>query len=149
MPEDKPTQSIYSFDFWKLAIKWYFFPVLYIILAILFTLISLIKESKGLNDFEELGGIFLMTLYFLPNGLILLIEGFGSYVRGKVDQDFFLVFPIAFHIFWIASVGVIQFFKIKRDRIIRWLIITVFLAMILSFIGCTENLLVGKGFNYF
>ena|SRR3989338_1725199 len=142
-------QARHSFEFWKLSIKWYFFPILYVVLALLFVVIYIIKESVGFNNFGKMGGVFLMSLYFLPNGLILLIEELGSYVQREAGEEFFLVFPIVFHMFWIVSVGVIQFFKIRSGKIVRWLIITVFLAMILSFIGCTESLLVGKELNFF
>ncbi len=150
MPEDNPVQQTqHSFDFWKLAVKWYFFPILYVVLALLFVIIRIIKENGEFNDFGDLGGTFLLTLYFLPNGLIFLIKELGSYLGRKVGEEFFFIFPIVFHIFWIASVGVIQFFKIKRGKIIRWLVIAVFLAMLLSFIGCTQNLLTGgKSFNF-
>ena len=154
MPEDNPVQQTqHSFDFWKLAVKWYFFPILYIILAVLFVIISIIKENGEFSDFEGLGGTFLLTLYVLPNGLIFLFMGLDSYIERKIGEEFLqgfiLIFPIVFHIFWIASVVIVQFFKIKRGKIIRWLVIAVFLAMLLSFIGCTQNLLTGgKSFNF-
>ncbi|MEK6984378.1 MAG: hypothetical protein AABX33_07425 [Nanoarchaeota archaeon] len=146
MSEDKATaQSKHAFDFWKLAVKWYFFPLLYIILTLLFTIIV---PTKG-HNLGDLFRIFLVTLYYLPNGLVYLILVLSTYPKHRFGNVLIYLFPIVFHVFWIASAIIIQFFKVKKGRILRWLVITVFLAMLLSFLGCTKMVLTDKVFGNF
>lgn len=129
--------------FWRISSKWYFLPIFYAMLVLLFVLVVSGAEfyRKGsFSDLEEFAEIFLLSTYFLPNGLLLIIPE----AKKIIEEELFLVFPAIFHAFWIVSTIVIQIFKYKRKKILRWLVITVFVAMIISFVGCTQFIITQK-----
>ena len=128
-----------SYLFWKITSSWWFFLALYILLVL--TLVIILNVNIGdrtiSNDFEQFGSMFLMTLYFMPNGLLFFL----SYLE-KFDFEYLVfVFPAVFHLFWIISVIIMQILKYKRKTILRWLILTILILMILSFAGCTAMVL--------
>ena len=131
---------------WKTALKWYFFPLLYIFLAVVFSFIASIAESGGYynSDFEELGGIFLMTLYFLPNGLFFFVQELQKFG----EEGLYIIFPAVFHVFWIVMAVILQYFKYRKNKTLRWIIITLTILMVLSFAGCTSMVL-SEGFGDF
>lgn len=141
-PYRQPSNMNLDF-FWKITSKWYFFPLFYILLVLIFSIIVTSREGSY-SDWDEVGGIFLMGLYFLPSGLFFFIpelERFG-------EEGLYLIFPAVFHLFWIISVIVMQILKYKRNRILKWLVITLFILMVLSFAGCTA-MVIGEGSSFF
>jgi len=132
--------------FWRIATKWYFFPLFYTILVLLLTVIPFSIKSRSLSVHME---IFLETLAFMPAGLLVLLEFAGididhlgiDFIR---TENLVFILPIFFFVFAIASIISIQYFKNRKGKILKWLIITLLLVMLLSFLGCsiglTENL---------
>ena len=121
--------------FWEFTSKWYFFPLFYLTLAILFIIISkLIGRYLDVKDFVGIISLFLTVLYIMPSGLLFFLVLIG--IKDRYLTVPALYFPILFHVFTVASIVVISYFKYKKHRILKWIIITLFLLFILSFIGC-------------
>ena len=128
--------------FWKITTKWYFFPLFYLLLCVAFNIIYDVLH-KSAEPFQ----IILLTLYFLPNGVILLLpESLNSFLQSSLSklfrgtgEEFFFGFPIIAHVLMIASISFIIFFSYKRKRILKYLIIALLSFMIISFVGCSIN----------
>ncbi len=131
--------------FWKFTIKWWFFPSLYIFLASLYIIIVGLTAAELLPGYIDGEHANLLILYFMPHGLIYLLETFPIikyifqlvyYIPGAsflFDRGFF---PLFFHLFFIASIIKIQNDKIKKRKVLKWLIVTLILLLVLSFSGC-------------
>jgi len=119
--------------FWKLTTKWWFFPVFYIILAMVYPIIVLNMEKfQGSSNFKDAYLEVLGTvIVFMPAGLSYYLTLIG------LDEDFFATIMVfIFPVFAIGSIILIQLYKLKKKKILKWLIILILLLMILSFFGC-------------
>ena len=140
--QESPSPS--ANKFWELTREWYFFPISYLLLSIIFALIW-ISIMKSTQQFLT---ILLYALYFMPNGFILLlpnqlngvIQNSLSWLFRGTGEEFLLGFPLVMHPLLIISIILISFFKYKRNKVLKWLIITLLLFMILSFVGCVTNI---------
>lgn len=114
--------------FWEIATKWYFFPVFYTVLGFLMYMLN----QFYLDKYNKLN-LFLLTLFFIPNGLFyftFLLSG------NKEVETTWLFFPYFYFSFVIISIIIIQYWKLKKNLVLRWLIIILILIILLSFTGC-------------
>ena len=102
--------------FWDITTRWYFFPVFYVLLALILS-----KESDG--------GI-LYSLFLMPVGI--------SYFIHLTPWNKNL--PLFYYVIPIFSVIAIQYYRIKKKKVIKWLIITLLLYLLLNFYGCHKML---------
>lgn len=147
VPENSANIQVPDSFFWRISSKWYFFPAFYALLVLLFVFVLSGEQSYrngSFLDLEEFGETFLLAIYFLPNGLLLILPE----AKRMIGEELFFVFPAIFHAFWIISTIVIQIFKYKKKKILRWLVIAVFVAMIISFLGCTQYVVTSKDFGF-
>lgn len=110
--------------FWRVTTKLYFFPLFYITLALLLSILD------GLMRKEVSLGTFFYALAMMPQGLLLLV-GILHFV-----QDSPLPIYLVFHPLLLASIIVINYYKTRKKVVLKWLIITWLLLIILSFAGC-------------
>ena len=122
--------------FWKLTTKWWFFPAFYVFLAFLLA----IFESDVYLEIQ---------LYGLPDGMLYTFGNFiGSlltmstgllfWFQKIIPQDNWLLrlyLALFFIPLVIACTLAIYFFKHKKNKILKWLIVTSILLMVLSFLG--------------
>src|SRR3989344_8507999 len=103
IPDAETSQySSGSFDwFWKITSKWYFFPLFYILLVLIFSAIAASVEG---DDWNEIGSFFLLGLYFLPSGIFFFIPE----LTRLGEEGLYIIFPSVFHLFWIISVITMQ-----------------------------------------
>lgn len=132
MPENKPKSNENLHWFWKLTTKWWFFPVFYIALVFIFLAI----KGKLIEGDDTIFNIS-MLLYLMPNGLFYFLGldiGSGSFLPPRIRY-----FPPLFHTLFIFSIIIIQYFKLKKNKILKWLIILLILLLLLSFFGCWQQ----------
>jgi len=131
-------------DSWKIFTKWWYFPALYLFLAFILVVI----KSYPIYSYP-------LMLYFLPNGLILLIVSFFSFLGleqivypliedsgPEIPSTTFLIFPILFFIYAIISIIKINLAKVKENRTLKKTIVILLVLLLLSFFGCSLT----KGF---
>ncbi len=128
--------------FWNLTTKWWFFPLFYLTLSFLFAVLWRIISKSPMSLY-----IILYTLYFLPNGFVMLIPPVNLLLQyalgglfGGIGDDFYVGFPLLALPLIILSILVIYYYKRKKNKILKWLIISLFLFLILSFLGCATNI---------
>ena len=117
--------------FWEVTAKWYFFPIFYVLLVLLLIFIKL----KG-NLFGEgaIFGYFIPVVVSMPSGLLYFIyfPPLSKYITEAIQLP--LIF--SFHAVSVISIILIQYFKIRRNKILKWLIITLLVLILLAFFGC-------------
>lgn len=142
--------------FWKLTTKWWFFPVFYVSLALVLTIIVLVvyaNQSK-FSDIRNPFGLFALIIIFMPGGLVSMLNVFSnpnvllnsnSMVAvpfpGLMSDNLRIILTFIYHP--LAILSVISIFK-NRKKILKWLILTLLFTMLLSFSGCIVWLLSGQ-----
>lgn len=116
--------------FWEITSKWYFFPALYLILSFLIFI-----YLRGYEDIEPIK-ILLLTIYLVPNGVFYFIY---LYTGNKISVIFGNFLPLFYFTFVIVVTLIIQYFKLRKNRIIKWLILLILLLFILTFFGCAAG----------
>ena len=120
--------------FWNFATKWYFFPLLYLVPVLLTVILPLIMSKSIILDKEM--SLILLKLVNEQVGLLSLLElvGIDPYKFG-IDflgtENIGNILSILFFVFAIASIISIQYYKNKKGKILKWLIITLLLVMLL------------------
>ena len=122
--------------FWKLTTKWYFIPLFYTLIVTLQTMIYFVNK-EGIDVL--LHPVYLVTntivfMLFVPAGLIHLIFTVQG-IDYKVMQSISAVFLIIFWLLFSISISKIHIYKSKHSKVLKWLIITLIIVMLLSFIG--------------
>ena len=118
---------------WKITTKWWFFPVFYLFLALLGAVIWKLKGGE-----KEFLNYFIVLLIFMPAGLALFLGpilekvSLGMFQSGEV----LISLPYFFHPLAFISYIVILYYKYKKHRIIKWLVLALLILLVLSFIGC-------------
>lgn len=131
--------------FWRLTTKWYFFPAYYLILAFLFIVTIYQKRLLELSITSILFE-FLLAIVYMPYGLIYLIgiPKYGLNYRilsyGSAKENMIVIFNwilyfIIIALFIYLSI-LIYYYKRKKNIVLKWLIIALFLLVTLSFLGC-------------
>ena len=131
MPDNK-TRPFSQEDlhwFWRLTTQRWFFSGFYLALVLFLTIIWKIEGAK--RDFF---GVFLELLYFMPSGLLFILGRDGVIVSPSAQAA--IVFPLLFHPAAIISVTIISHFKNKKNKILKWLILTLLFLLISAFAGC-------------
>ena len=128
-----------SFDwFWDITTRWYFFPVFYVLLAFITVVsysfkigLSVVNSDNTL--FNELFRNELMSMH--SRFLNLLGTPIYFILHRQYRPVLFLYYSIKISsaVFVIYSAAVIQYFKIKKNKMIKWLVITLLLYILLSF----------------
>ncbi len=126
--------------FWKLTTKWWFFPVFYLILALLSKIFdALTLASTSDYSFWE--------IFVLRKGMwITLLGGLSYYILLPIDLVSKIPLDIGLNLIFIPITLVldvvmlilmiyIPYCKIKRNIIPKKLIISLFFVLILSFFG--------------
>ena len=90
---------------------------------------------KGYGDVEP-AKILLLTIYLIPNGVFYFTYLFTG---NKISVIFGNFLPIFYFTFVILVILIIHYFKLRKSRIVRWLILLVFLLFILTFFGCAAG----------
>ena len=125
--------------FWRVTTKWYFFPVFYAFLAFLIAAVFIpVREGyySNLLDFFETFGFTLMLMPF----------GIAFFISPNLDKISMGGVFIAWGtiIFWLISMILVPYFKLRKNKVIRWLIFTTLIIMILSFAGRVGIILSGQ-----
>lgn|SRR3989344_2289294 len=125
--------------FWRITTKPYFFTIYYMILAFLIAVIMVLTGTD--SDSPGLLGSFLGAILFMFVGLSYLLPlPIMKTIFEHPDFPYFysLVLPI------ISILGItLHHFKTKKKIILKWLVITLFLIITLSFVGCVGMILSG------
>src|SRR3989338_3015994 len=117
--------------FWNVTSKWYFFPALYIILTFLVFL-----YLKGYNDVKSPIEIFLYMIFLIPNGIIY----FNYLLTGKKSTVIVGAFlPYFYFALMALIIVIIQYFKIRKKIILKWIILVMFIVIFLTFFGCAAG----------
>ena len=125
--------------FWRLTTKWWFFPAFYVFLAFIFATIKAMDEVSSIS-FSEIFGGFVGALIYMPGGLVYWVHKLIS----TDDYVFFAgILSYLFHPLVIILIIAIQYFKYKKNKIIKWLVITLFFLIVLAFSGCVTAQLTG------
>ena len=105
--------------FWKLTTKWWYFPFMHLFLALVaLRLKFLFKENIGVNlNFFDI-------LYFMSLALPVIL----SVIPGTATFLLFLLF--LFYIIVLFSSSIIYYYKVKHQKILKWVIFGIFLLLI-------------------
>ena len=136
MAEVKSTDDSQLHWFWKYTTKWWFFPVYYVVLVFLLSFLYMLDKKEIL---ALLG--FAYILISMPIGLLYLanIPKEGTYqVLSEWDGSYIFI------LLFIVLFSIITYYKYKKETILKWLIITLFLLITLSFVGCAGIILSGS-----
>jgi len=140
-PKNTNTSEIHWF--WRLTTKWYFFPSLYLILAIILSMLAIILKSNvfesQLSEIKDFPNALSFMLIFLGSGLIFLIlPSITSLLEvPRFMPDFFSwALVLISHIFIISSYFVIPYFWKKKKIILKKLIIVLLIFLLLNFSSC-------------
>ena len=117
--------------FWNLTTKWWFFPIFYLFLVLLVTVIWKVKGTER----TFLSTLALLLIY-MPSGLLVFLDKLRVLTGDSltITAGFF---PYFFHPVAIASLIVIQYYKYKKNKILKWLVLTLLFLLVLAFVGCT------------
>ncbi len=121
--------------FWKITAKTYFFPAYYTLLAFLIAVIMVLTGTDiGISD--GLLGSFLGAVLLMWVGIIYF---FPLPIKSVFDSNFYaFILPIIF------VLGIIlNYYRTKKNIILKWLVITLFLLITLSFAGCAAMIFEG------
>ncbi|MEK6983619.1 MAG: hypothetical protein AABX33_03525 [Nanoarchaeota archaeon] len=116
--------------FWKLTTKWWFFPVFYVFLTMLLSLVDVIFHNKP---------NWLTYIVFMPSGVMFIVQ---LIIKNKMFNDQFFIntslvwFAIFFHLINIFLIILITNTYNKRKIVVKWVIIILMLLMIIQFLGC-------------
>lgn len=113
--------------FWKLATQWWFFPVFCLIIVFV---LSIYLNLKDIFDYPpEFFDFMLSSLAILPMGLV-------SYFVATLDINYILgYFLMALsYLFFIISLILIPYYKIKKNKVNKVLIIALFWLIIVTII---------------
>jgi len=114
--------------FWRLTTKWWFLPAFYIFLALLVPLF--VNEGTS----ADVWSAYFISIMIMPVGILWF---FSFLINEKILYDYIQIpFLIISHIFQISSIILIQLYKSKFNKVLKWLIILLLFLIILSFIGC-------------
>ncbi|MBI2654905.1 hypothetical protein HYX06_00580 [Candidatus Woesearchaeota archaeon] len=117
--------------FWKLTTKWWFFLVLYLFMSFLSLIVITIYGVYDKSDPLKIVGMFVVTLLFLmPLGFVYLLE-----IPLNLGLFLGLISIFIYHALIIGSIIAVPYFKHKENRILKWLIIFLFLVIVISFFG--------------
>ena len=120
--------------FWRIAIKWWFLPSFHGFLALVFsiamTFFSIVVSQGNLSFILGFPAIY----FLMPGGLFYFAYLFTHY--NKV-ADYVPILSFLFHILMIVSIFVIRYYYRNKNLILKWLIITIMLISLLSFMGCS------------
>ena len=121
--------------FWRLTTKWWTFLIFYLVISILYLLISW-QLNQPHDDF--LSALVLSAIVLLPIGLGFYYKYplwyFTREPRPGIDTVL-LVFIILFFLFTISSILTIIYYKKKKNQILKGLIILLYLMPILALLG--------------
>ena len=123
--------------FWDITTRWYFFPVFYVMLALILSVsiqnfLNVLGTYLGTSYKEKIFSLLVsMFLLLLPGGIIYYYPNYLLHL---------LTFSYAAYILnpgWlipILSVAVIQYYKIKKKSVIKWLVLSLLLYFLSSFL---------------
>jgi len=125
--QDTMSDDIQLHWFWKVTTKPYFLPLFYTILALLLGIIDGLMRKEGIT----IEGV-IYAFAFMPQGLGFLVLWVGLIdLIQEIPPIYFIFHPLL-----LISIFVINYYKSKKNIILKWLIITWLLLIILSFAGC-------------
>src|SRR3989338_1533800 len=123
--------------FWNITSEWYFFPLFYLFLVVIFSIPTIIQDPS----FGE-------TLWFvallIPNGIFYFVNLLTGFELKNWQQVF--IFPVIYFIILFILISIIQYFKFNRKIILKWLIILILLSIILSFAGCIIGMVTNSNY---
>ncbi|MBI2651903.1 hypothetical protein HYX00_00425 [Candidatus Woesearchaeota archaeon] len=127
--------------FWKTATKWYFFPLLYLSLAVILA-IGNGGISELWNPIGLVGTTLYMIAFLIPGGIAIILRILGFSTTELVPFDrlpnaasiYLLLYALP-----IVSYIVIIYYAIKKNIQLKWLIIFLLLFLIVPFMGCVAS----------
>ncbi len=105
--------------------------------VVIFSLPTLIKDPS----FAET--LWLVAL-LLPNGIFYFVNLLTGFQLKNWQQVF--IFPVIYFITLFILIIILQYFKLNRKIILKWLIILILLSIILSFAGCIVGLVTNSNY---
>jgi hypothetical protein len=127
--------------YWRLGAQWWFFPALYLILCgyiafgilqITYTDTSWFRGSLQLIPF---------IAFFMPTGLLFPVL---NIIAQSPWGILIYLLPAVVHLLILSGIIVIQVYKYRRKKILRWLVIALLIVIMLSFAGCVGGLTTGR-----
>lgn len=141
--------------FWKLTTKWWFFPLLYVSLALIFSFIYSAQNyiEERLNILSYLLGvlqIFPLTLILMPFGIfyfIYILTGYKLSDLGWLRRLYIVLYFGTIAVFLFNLVVYKYEGEYSMGVKHRWMIITLLLVLILSFAGCVVGTITGTDYT--
>ena len=131
--------------FWRITTKWWFFLVFYLLLALILGILNVLfppEPSMSEQVLNENFMIILSNILFASMfNIIALHIGIGIFfdkLFGNSNAAYWIatILTYIFYPFIIISTIFIIYFRYKKDKILKWLIIALLLTLISSFSGC-------------
>lgn len=114
--------------FWNLTTRWWFFIVFYILASFVLEIFNL---STGVFDRSEFLGFFAANLIFLmPSGIISLLD-----IAFPVGIGIGVLLIFAYHALLLSSMIAIPYFKCKKGKTLKWLIVISIFIIVISLFG--------------
>lgn len=140
--------------FWQITTKWYFFPLLYVLMVLLLTIgevwtLVLSDERYVINFTSFSGQFFYIFISFFPFGLLWFLQLFGLGLHfeivglGQSVSPFAKYYYTATYLIPFISMFLIVYFKRKKNIVLKWLVISLLLFMFISFVGCSSKAFIG------
>ena len=105
--------------FWDITTRWYFFPILYVLLALI---LSVLLAPEYNNPYVTI----LISVLVLPS-FSLYSTTFRNF--GGTNVILFL------YIFIILSAVTIQYYKVKKKKVIKWLVMLLLVFFLMTALG--------------
>ena len=143
--------------FWNLTTKWWFFPVFYVSLAVIYTTLALLLSELGFGSHYigitspsiiKVLVFFLYVLIFLPHGFFYFVYLLSGGRSGNA-AGFWPAWTIFFHLVFLYLMVIVPYWKYKKNIILKWLIISLILFLVLSFAGCSLGVITKSKFMQF
>ncbi len=131
--------------FWKLSVKWWFFPLIYIILSEI-ALLYIINPMSNRNvmpatEIKLITNLMFAAPLYMGLGLQFIIDKMMYTQQNSVlNRGIGVVFSVAIPIFILISSIVLQKTYKSKGVILRWLVIILIVLIILTFGGCVAGI---------
>lgn len=134
----KTSQNSRSEIFWNIATKWYFFPLIILLMVIVLTIHHYptrhdsFLETKSIAEF---GAVLLIRYIVIPMPIIDLLNNYVPIGGWPL--------MLASHIFIIGPIVLISYFKTRRNRTLKWLTLALLAFLIMSFVANLRRDVIG------
>lgn len=125
----RPETTTASSRVWSVMASFWFSPLLYLVLAVCLVLLVMGENPS----FSTILFQVLFALVLMPLGMVYWMGALFSVNDTSSLGDIWIFVGLPFHL---SLYAIIQYMRIRNDRIVRWLVILLILLILLSFGGC-------------